>query len=146
VALRAVARLVFAHAFAEEAVLFPAARRALPEGDPLTLHIETDHQQINELMARLDRSSATDPDHHALLERTFAVLDDDVRTEEDKLLPRLQELLGPRRLRALGLLWELVRRVSPTRPHPVVSRATGSMRRPTRRPAENTVRSARSRP
>src|SRR3712207_7083499 len=40
VALRALARLVFTHAFAEEAVLFPAARRALPEGDPLTLTIE----------------------------------------------------------------------------------------------------------
>jgi hypothetical protein len=50
VALRAVARIVFTHAFAEEAVLFPAARRALPEGDPLTLQIETDHQQVNELM------------------------------------------------------------------------------------------------
>ena len=36
VALRAVARLVFTHAFAEESVLFPAARRVLPEGDPLT--------------------------------------------------------------------------------------------------------------
>lgn len=36
VVLRAVARLVFTHAFAEEAVLFPAARQALPEGDPLT--------------------------------------------------------------------------------------------------------------
>jgi hypothetical protein len=31
VALRALARLVFTHAFAEEAVLFPAARRVLPE-------------------------------------------------------------------------------------------------------------------
>src|SRR4051794_41295260 len=47
VALRAVARLVFTHAFAEEAVLFPAARRALPEGDPLTLEIETDHQEVD---------------------------------------------------------------------------------------------------
>lgn len=37
-ALRALARLVFTHAFAEEAVLFPAARRALPEGDPLPPH------------------------------------------------------------------------------------------------------------
>jgi hypothetical protein len=36
VALRALARLVFTHAFAEEAVLFPVARRVLPEGDPLT--------------------------------------------------------------------------------------------------------------
>jgi hypothetical protein len=63
VALRAVARLVFTHAFAEEAVLFPAARRALPQGDPLTARIESDHQQVNELVTRLDASSPADPGH-----------------------------------------------------------------------------------
>ena len=122
VALRAVARLVFTHAFAEEAVLFPAARRVLPEGDPLTLRIETDHQEVDELVTRLDRSSSTGPEHRELMERTFAVLDHDVRTEEDELLPRLQQLLGTKKLRLIGWQWELVRRISPTRPHPVVSR------------------------
>jgi hypothetical protein len=120
--LRALTRLVFTHAFAEEAVLFPAARRVLPEGDPLTLHIESAHQQVDELVTRLDGSSARDPGHAELLERTFAVLDEDVRSEEDELLPRLQELLSPRELRVLGVQWELVRRISPTRAHPVVSR------------------------
>jgi hemerythrin superfamily protein len=43
--LRALTRLVFTHAFAEEAVLFPTARRVLPEGDPLTLHIESAHRR-----------------------------------------------------------------------------------------------------
>jgi len=122
VALRAVARLVFTHAFAEESVLFPAARRVLPEGDPLTVRIETDHQEVDELVARLDRSSWSDPGHRELMERTFEVLDHDVRTEEDELLPRMQQLLGTRRLRLIGWQWELVRRISPTRPHPVVSR------------------------
>jgi hemerythrin superfamily protein len=120
--LRALARLVFTHAFAEEAVLFPAARRVLPEGDPLTLHIECAHQEVDELVSRLDRSTERDPGHAALLERTFTVLDEDVRSEEDELLPRLQELLSRRQLRLLGLQWELVRRVSPTRAHPTVSR------------------------
>ena len=121
-ALRAVARLVFTHAFAEESVQFPAARRVLPEGDPLTLRIETDHQEVDELVTQLDRSSPDDPAHRELMERTFAVLDHDVRTEEDELLPRMQELHGPRRLRLIGWQWELVRRIAPTRPHPVVSR------------------------
>jgi hemerythrin superfamily protein len=122
VALRAVARLVFTHAFAEEAVLFPAVRRALPEGDPLTLRIESDHQEVNELVTLLDTSSPDDPERPALLRQTFAVLDEDVRTEEDELLPRLQQVLSNRRLRLLGWQWELLRRTSPTRPHPVVSR------------------------
>jgi hypothetical protein len=34
----------------------------------------------------------------------------------------LQRRLSPRQLRALGLRWELVRRIAPTRPHPLVSR------------------------
>ena len=36
--------------------------------------------------------------------------DHDVRTEEDELLPRMQELLSPRRLRLLG--WQYRTRLS----------------------------------
>jgi hypothetical protein len=49
-------------------------------------------------------------------------LSDDVRDEEDELLPRVQERLDLTRLRLLGLAWEAVRRVAPTRSHPVVAR------------------------
>jgi hemerythrin-like domain-containing protein len=122
VVLRALARLVFTHAFAEEAVLFPAARRVLPEGDPLTLHIEQEHQEVDELVSRLDRSDASDPEHAELVERAFAALDEDVRSEEDELLPRLQQELSARQLQLLGLQWGVLRLTSPTRPHPVVSR------------------------
>jgi len=115
-------RLVFPHAFAEEAVLFPAARRVLPEGDPLSLDVEQEHQEINEVYAAVERSRHDDPGREELLERAFALLDVDVREEEDELLPRLREALDDRELQRLGRVWELVRRTSPTRAHPVVSR------------------------
>jgi hemerythrin superfamily protein len=120
--LQDICRLVFTHAFAEEAVLWPAARRALPDGGALTLQIEQEHQQVNELVTELERSRPGDPGREALLERVFAVLDEDVRDEEDLLLPRLQEALPPSALRRLGWAWEAVRRVAPTRAHPVVAR------------------------
>ena len=120
--LTAICRLVFPHAFAEESVLWPAVRRALADGPALTLRIEEEHQQVNELVTELERSRPGDPGRAALLERVFAVLDEDVRDEEDLLLPQLQEALDPPALRRLGLTWELVRRVAPTRPHPVVAR------------------------
>ena len=120
--LNAICRLVFPHAFAEESVLWPAARRALPDGPELTLRIEQEHQQVNELVTRLERSRPGDPGRDALLEQVFAVLDEDVRDEEDLLLPRLQEVLDPPTLRRLGWSWEVVRRVAPTRAHPVVAR------------------------
>jgi hypothetical protein len=115
-------RLVFSHAFAEEAVLWPALRRALPDGEALTLRIEQEHQEICELVAELDRSRPGDPGRGDLLERVIGLLRQDVRDEEEVVLPRLQVALDAPALRRLGRSWELVRRTAPTRPHPVVSR------------------------
>jgi hemerythrin superfamily protein len=120
--LRRIARLVFPHAFAEESVLWPQLRRLLPDGEALTLQVEQEHQEVNELWTRLEELPPTGAEHGALIERLCAVLREDVRDEEDELLPRLQSAVGVRRLQALGVAWEAVRRTAPTRPHPVVSR------------------------
>lgn len=117
-----VCRLVFSHAFAEEAVLWPAVRAALPDGEALTLRIEQEHQEINELVRRLEGSRHTDPGRAELLDRIVRLLDEDVRDEEDVVLPQLQAALDPRELTRLGRSWEAVRRTAPTRAHPVVSR------------------------
>jgi Hemerythrin HHE cation binding domain len=121
-ALLAIARLVFPHAFAEESVLWPEARRVLPDGEALTLQVEQEHQEVNELWTTLEELPSGSPERHALLARLTTVLREDVRDEEDELLPRLQEAVDVRRLRVLGVAWEAVRRTAPTRPHPVVSR------------------------
>jgi hypothetical protein len=121
-AIQRVCRLVFPHAFAEEAVLWPAARRVLPDAAELTTEVEEEHQEINETFTALERSRHGDPGREELLARAFALLDADVRDEEDELLPRLQAALDVRELRRLGLAWEAVRRIAPTRAHPVVAR------------------------
>ena len=115
-------RLVFPHAFAEESVLWPVMRRALPDGHALTLEVEREHQEVNELVRRLDRMPSGSPDRASVLDRLTAVLREDVRDEEDVLLPRLQAVVSPARLRLLGLAWEVVRLIAPTRAHPVVAR------------------------
>ncbi|MGF9754567.1 hemerythrin domain-containing protein [Microvirga sp. 0TCS3.31] len=121
-ALHAIARLVFPHAFAEESVLWPEARRVLPDGEALTLQVEQEHQEVNELWTSLERLPSGSPGRSTAIVRLTEVLREDVRDEEDELLPRLQDAVGVRRLRALGVAWEAVRRTAPTRPHPVVSR------------------------
>ena len=121
-ALHAIARLVFPHAFAEESVIWPAARRVLPDGEALTLQVEQEHQEVNELWTSLEQLPSGSPERSTAIVRLTEVLRQDVRDEEDELLPRLQDALGVRRLRALGVAWEAVRRTAPTRPHPVVSR------------------------
>jgi hemerythrin superfamily protein len=120
--LQRVNRLVFSHAFAEETVLWPVLRRTLPDGDALTLRVEQEHQEVNELVTALERNGLDHPGRPARLARLIEVLRDDVRDEEDLLFPRLQEALDAAQLRRLGWQWEVARRVSPTRPHPTVSR------------------------
>lgn len=114
--------VVFPHAFAEEAVLWPALRRVLPDGDELTLRVEVEHQQINELVVRLEALEPGSVDRRTVLDRIVALLREDVRDEEDVLLPRLQQAMTPRQLRVLGVAWEAVRRIAPTRAHPIVAR------------------------
>ncbi|HEY4627640.1 MAG TPA: hemerythrin domain-containing protein, partial [Blastococcus sp.] len=120
--LERIDRLVFSHAFAEETVLWPVLRRVLPDGDALTLRVEKEHQEVNELVSALEADGPDDPRRAARLARLVEVLREDVRDEEDVLLPRLQEAVSAEELRRLGRRWELMRRLSPTRPHPTVSR------------------------
>ena len=120
--LRRIDRLVFSHAFAEETVLWPVVRRVLPDGEAITLRVEEEHQEVNELVTTLETTGHDDPRRAELLSRLVEVLREDVRDEEDVLLPRLQERVDAAELRRLGRQWELVRRISPTRPHPTVSR------------------------
>jgi hemerythrin superfamily protein len=115
-------RLVFPHAFAEEAVLWPVMRRVLADGEELTLEVEREHQEVNELVERLDTMDRDEPGREAVLDRLVEVLREDVRDEEDELFPRLQESVGRTELRALGVAWEVLRRTAPTRAHPIVAR------------------------
>jgi hypothetical protein len=94
----------------------------LPDGEAITLQVEEEHQEVNELVSTLETVGHDDPRRAQLLSRLVAVLREDVRDEEDVMFPRLQERLDGAALRRLGRQWEVARRVSPTRPHPTVSR------------------------
>ena len=120
--LRSIYRLVFPHAFAEEAVLWPVMRGILPDGHALTLRVEQEHQEINQWVTRLESLNRGSPGYQEVLGRVVALLRADVRDEEDALLPRLQARLSPAQLQLLGLAWEAVRWIAPTRAHPVVAR------------------------
>ncbi|MFD6245923.1 hemerythrin domain-containing protein [Streptomyces roseolus] len=122
--LRNLFQLTFSHAFAEETVLWPALRRLAADGEELTSRVEAEHQQINDLAVEIRSTDPRDPRHDQLVAAAFALIREDIRDEEDVLLPRLQEALeyDRARLRRLGSAWETVRRTAPTRPHPAVSR------------------------
>ncbi|MDG9718900.1 hemerythrin domain-containing protein [Streptomyces sp. DH24] len=116
-----IVQLVFRHAFAEETVLWPVLRRVPPGGEDLTGRVEEEHQEINDLIARIEQSPH-DPRRAEWVQQAFALIRQDIRDEEDELLPRLRDAFGDRRLRRIGTAWEAVRATAPTRPHPGVPR------------------------
>lgn len=116
-----IVKLVTTHAFAEETVLFPAARRLLP-ADELTLDIESKHQSINELMIEMQVLEPTEPGFEQRAASLFALLRADARQEEDVLLAKLLAAADERQLRSIGIAWAMARLTAPTRPHPRVSR------------------------
>ncbi|MEU0306479.1 hemerythrin domain-containing protein [Streptomyces cyaneofuscatus] len=120
--LKEIVQLVFSHAFAEETVLWPAVRRSVTDGEELTARVEEEHQQINDLTSEIERLDPQDPEREEKVRRVFALIRQDIRDEEDELLPRLQDALGPAQLGRLGVAWETVRRSAPTHPHPAVPR------------------------
>lgn len=120
--LQETVQLVFSHAFAEETVLWPAVRRLVEDGHELTLRVEEEHQQINDLVAAIERLSPGSPEREEKVRRVFALIRQDIRDEEDLVLPRLQEALPAAQLRRLGTVGDTVRRSAPTHPHPVIPR------------------------
>ncbi|CAL9615144.1 hypothetical protein SUDANB6_05732 [Streptomyces sp. enrichment culture] len=121
-ALKEVVQLVFSHAFAEETVLWPVVRRSVPDGEELTSRVEEEHQQINDLVSDIERLAPGAPEREEKVRRAFILVQQDIRDEEDLLLPRLQQAVDTAQLRRLGTAWETVRRTAPTHPHPVVPR------------------------
>ncbi|MFJ7151505.1 hemerythrin domain-containing protein [Streptomyces sp. NPDC100445] len=116
-----IVQLVFGHAFAEETVLWPVLRRVAPDAEGLTGRVEDEHQAINDLIAQVERA-VDDPRRAAWIEESFDLIRQDIRDEEDELLPRLREAFDDRRLRRIGAAWEAVRATAPTHPHPGVPR------------------------
>ncbi|MFF7449697.1 MULTISPECIES: hemerythrin domain-containing protein [unclassified Streptomyces] len=119
--LKDLVQLVFSHAFAEETVLWPAVRRSVVDGEELTSRVEGEHQQINDLVADIEHAPGQ-PERERKVQQVFALIREDIRDEEDLLLPRLQESVDTAQLRRLGTLWETVRLSAPTHPHPVIPR------------------------
>ncbi|MEU5522414.1 hemerythrin domain-containing protein [Streptomyces sp. NPDC047860] len=116
-----IVQLVFSHAFAEETVLWPLLRRTAPHGEELTGEVEEEHQAINDLVAQVEKAP-DDPRRDEWIRQAFTLIRQDIRDEEDELLPHLREAFDDHRLRRIGATWEAVRATAPTHPHPAVPR------------------------
>ncbi len=108
------------HAAAEEILLYPTLRRTAENGDTLADHSIDEHQEIKRLLSELDDLSADDPAQSSTLAELERAVAEHVREEESDVLPALEGRADPERRQRLGELFEDIKPLLPTRPHPGV--------------------------
>ncbi len=105
------------HAAIEEQVLYPAMRKALPDGESLVQEAIDEHQQVKETLAAIERTQAPD-ERRALLMNLMTDVRHHVEEEETELFPRLQAAVGAEELQDMGSKLAAAKKMAPTHPHP----------------------------
>jgi hemerythrin-like domain-containing protein len=107
------------HSVAEEMFLYPAARKALSNGDELVDEELQEHAEAEELLKRWEGMDGDDPEfmtvYGKIKEGLLHHIDEE---EEPKLFPEMQRALGTQEQEQLGQRITTAKKLAPTRPHP----------------------------
>jgi hemerythrin superfamily protein len=82
---------VVRHAIAEEMYVYPALREHVPDGEQAVKHDNQEHQQLEEIMKRLEAVQPADPRFDALVGEMTDQLRRHAHDEETEQFPLLRE-------------------------------------------------------
>ena len=116
--VRELVRELSIHAVIEEQVLYPAVRKALPEGERLHEEALQEHAAVKNVLAELDKMEPTADDYETRVRELIIGVRQHVQEEEGEVFPKLREELGMAQLREMGKALERAKDMAPTRPHP----------------------------
>jgi len=106
------------HAIAEEAYVYPTARKALPDGDQIAEHEIAEHADAERTMKDLESVDPSDPRFDELLAHLTSTIRHHVQEEENDLFPRLRAATAREELVELAGKVTAIKKIAPTRPHP----------------------------
>jgi hemerythrin superfamily protein len=106
------------HSVAEEAYLYPATRKFVPQGDQLADRKLAEHAQAERTMKELEGYEPDDARFDTLLRQLMEEIRQHVAEEEGELFPKLASHAGREELETLGSKVQAMKKVAPTRPHP----------------------------
>ena len=87
-----VCQMLTVHATIEEEILYPAAKEAFgEEDDDMVYEAEIEHGSAKELIAKIEASSAEDPEFKALVQVLSEYIKHHVKEEEKELFPTLKD-------------------------------------------------------
>lgn len=123
----ALRRLLAVHETAEEEIVHPAARRALPNGSTVVdarLQEENEAKKVLAQLENLDVDSTEFTNLFNLLERSVLV---HANAEESEEFAKLANALDQKQLERMRRAAEFAEKMAPTRPHPGVESATANV-------------------
>jgi len=120
-------RLLAVHETAEEQIIHPAARRALPDGDVIVKERLAEEHQAKETLAELEKLDVDSAEFAELLDELENSVVLHAESEETEEFERLGERLEPERLERMKKAAEFAESVAPTHPHPGVESATANL-------------------
>ena len=109
---------VMRHSVAEEMYVYPEMEKHIPNGSEEVEHDKGEHDEIVQVMKKIEDVDAADPEFLELVQELEDQLRHHAADEEDDQFPKLREHIPADKLVELGEKVENAKKVAPTRPHP----------------------------
>ena len=106
------------HSEAEEQAVYPAMRKALPDGDKLVEHEISEHSEAEEVMKHLDGMDPDDAQFGVLMGQLQSAIAEHVKEEETDAFPRFRQNVSQDELDKLATVVQGLKKIVPTHPHP----------------------------
>ena len=106
------------HAALEELMVYPLAKKALPDGEKEIDEHLAEHLSAKKTLAALDELSAGDQKTDGLMAELQREIEHHVQEEEGEMLPKLRDAVDQQALDELGQALDQAKQTAPTRPHP----------------------------
>ncbi|MEW2078597.1 hemerythrin domain-containing protein [Streptomyces sp. NPDC012403] len=119
-AFRRLVRLLAVHETAEEEVVHPFVRRAVPGGEQVVEDRLTEEREAKETLAALDEMDTDDPEFLPQLMRLRTDVQMHARAEERYEFTHIRRNAGATNLAAMAKAIKAAEAMAPTRPHPGV--------------------------
>lgn len=106
------------HAALEELMVYPLAKRVLPDGEQRIQDHLAEHKAAKKTLLALDKLSADGDREGDLMDQLRREIEEHIREEEGELMPALRDAVSQEELDRLGKLLARAKQTAPTRPHP----------------------------
>lgn len=106
------------HSEAEEQVVYPVARKNIPDGGKVIEREIAEHSEAERIMNRLDGMKPDHPEFDERMRDLIRVIRAHVQEEESGWFPQLRAALSEEELTKMGGAVQAAKKISPTHPHP----------------------------